>query len=47
MLHQELGLMVPKHMYEEFFVIGGRGTGAATYSNYRRFTTAARLVPQN
>jgi len=47
MLHQELGLMVPKHMDEEFFVPGGRGTGAATYSNYRRFTTAARLVPQN
>jgi hypothetical protein len=47
MLHKELGMMVPKKMYEEFFVLGGRGTGAATYSNYRRFTTGARLVPQN
>jgi hypothetical protein len=41
----DLGMMVPKEMYEEFFVLGGRGTGLARYSKYRRFTTGTRLLP--
>ncbi len=41
-----VGLTVPKRMEEEFFVPPlGRGTGEATYSNYRRFRTSGRLVP--
>lgn len=41
-----LGLMVPKEMHETF--PGGPGTGksSAVYSNYRRFQTSARIVPQ-
>ena len=38
-------MMVPKEMIEAFFVAGGRGEGRAKYSNYRRFTTSARIVP--
>ncbi len=41
-----MGLMVPVRLYEVFFdPPRGRGEGEATYSNYRRFTTAARIVP--
>jgi hypothetical protein len=43
----ELQMLVPKEMTEEFYVIGGRGVGKAKYSNYRRFTTSARVVPQD
>jgi hypothetical protein len=46
MLHAELKMLVPKQMSEDFFVIGGRGVGQAKYSNYRRFSTAGRVVPQ-
>lgn len=42
----ELKMLVPKEMSEEFFVFGGRGVGKAKYSNYRRFTTTGRIVPQ-
>ena len=42
----ELKMLVPKEMSEEFFVFGGRGVGRAKYSNYRRFTTTGRIVPQ-
>ena len=45
-LHAELKMLVPKQMSEEFFVIGGRGVGQAKYSNFRRFSTAGRIVPQ-
>jgi hypothetical protein len=45
MHHAELDMLVPKEMREEFFVPRGRGTGRARYSNFRRFTTAARIVP--
>lgn len=41
-----LGLLVPVEMREEFFAGRSRqGTGTARYSNYRRFQTAARIVP--
>ena len=42
----ELKMLVPKEMSEEFFVVGGRGAGKAKYSNYRRFTTTTRVIPQ-
>jgi hypothetical protein len=44
-----LGMMVPVEMHENFFVIGGlnaRGDGVAFYSNFRRFGTGGRIVPQ-
>ncbi len=44
--HQELGMMVPIEMTEVFSIPGGRGDGRATYSNFRRFGTGARIVPQ-
>ena len=41
-----LGIVVPTRMEEVFFdPPRGRGEGEARYSNYRRFTTNARLVP--
>ena len=40
-----LDLVVPKQMKETFWIRGGIGTGDGKYSNYRRFSTAARLVP--
>ncbi len=41
-----LDVWVPEKMYEEFLdPPRGRGEGEATYSNYRRFTTSARIVP--
>ncbi len=44
---ETLGLLVPYEMKEEFFAGRFReGTGTARYTNYRRFTTAARVVPQ-
>jgi hypothetical protein len=42
-------MMVPSEMLEEFPSLYGanaRGAGKAVYSNYRRFGTGARLVPQ-
>ena len=45
-LHPELKIMVPARMDETFWLQGGRGEGRATYSNFRRFTTSARIVPQ-
>jgi hypothetical protein len=44
--HRELGMMVPIEMTEVFDVPSGRGEGRATYSNFRRFGTGARIVPQ-
>lgn len=40
-----LGLVVPVEMREEFLALGGVGSGRATYSNFRRFQTSARIVP--
>lgn len=43
-----LGLLVPSEMNETFFVEPrGSGTSIAKYRNYRRFQTAARIVPQS
>ena len=41
-----LGLLVPHEMRETFGAPMGQGEGIARYSNYRRFTTSARIVPQ-
>jgi hypothetical protein len=44
---RELGLLVPFEMTETFYVDrSGSGTGTAKYTNYRRFQTSARIVPQ-
>jgi len=41
------GLLVPMEMREVFPAADpGRGTGVARYSNFRRFQTSARIVPQ-
>ena len=44
--HQELGFMVPVRMNEVFSVESARGEGRATYRNFKRFGTSARIVPQ-
>lgn len=44
--HEALGMMVPRTMTEVFSVPRGRGEGRATYTNFRRFGTSARIVPQ-
>ncbi|MEY4093274.1 MAG: hypothetical protein RLZZ53_473 [Acidobacteriota bacterium] len=44
---QQLGMLVPYEMKEDFFAGRFRdGSGTARYTNYRRFTTSARIVPQ-
>ena len=45
--NKALGLLVPIEM-RETFPAGApmRGTSVASYSNFRRFTTSARIVPQ-
>lgn len=44
---KKVGMLVPAEMTESFFVDrGGTGTGTAEYSNYRRFETRGRIVPQ-
>ena len=43
---KKLGMLVPDSMTETFFVDRGSGSGSAKYSNYRRFETSARIVPQ-
>jgi hypothetical protein len=45
--NQPLGLLVPVTMREDFFAgINRRAWGEAKYTNYRRFQTSARIVPQ-
>lgn len=44
--NKALGIMVPTVMEEIFSEQGGRGEGRATYKNFRRFGTNARIVPQ-
>ena len=39
-----LKMMVPKEMWEVFWVPGGRGDGHARYSNFRQFATAGPIV---
>jgi hypothetical protein len=44
-----LGMMVPTVMHEVFPSMAGRnarGDGTAVYSNYRRFGTGGRIIPQ-
>jgi hypothetical protein len=43
--HSALGMLVPEKMREVFQMEGGRGEGEASYSNYRRFATSARIIP--
>lgn len=45
MRHADLNMMVPKEMRERFWIPGGMGEGRAQYSNFRQFTTSARIVP--
>lgn len=46
-LDEKLGLLVPYEMDEVFFAGRFReGTSNARYSNYRKFQTGARIVPQ-
>jgi hypothetical protein len=41
-----LDLMVPREMREDLEARGGgRVQGRATYSQFRRFTTSARIIP--
>lgn len=45
-LHKELGVIVPDKMEEWFFdSVHGDGFGEGRYRNFRRFDTAARIVP--
>lgn len=45
--NRALGLLVPAKMREDFFAGEDRKAwGDAVYSNYRRFQTSARIVPQ-
>ena len=44
--HRGLDLLVPDRMREVFAVGSGLGDGNARYSNFRRFSTSARIVPQ-
>ena len=45
--HQALGLLVPIEMREQFpTTSGGLGLSVARYSDFRRFETSARIVPQ-
>lgn len=41
-----IGAWVPETMLEEYRGYRGIVTGKATYSDYRRFSTAARIVPE-
>lgn len=40
-----LNLLVPKELTETFWVRGGSGSGRGRYTNYRKFSTAARIMP--
>jgi hypothetical protein len=42
---ERIGALVPDMMLEEYRGAKGLLTGRATYTNYRRFQTAARVVP--
>ena len=47
--NEALGMLVPSEMRETFTSFGGldaRGSGVAYYTNFRRFGTGARIVPQ-
>ena len=42
----EVGILVPVRMHEIYPYRYGRGNGDARYSNFHRFATSARVVPQ-
>jgi hypothetical protein len=42
---QALKLLVPKELVEYFWIRGGMGRGVGRYTNFRKFTTAARILP--
>jgi hypothetical protein len=42
---EKLSLVVPTELRETFFMPRGQGESRATYGNFRRFTTEARIVP--
>jgi hypothetical protein len=44
--NRELDILVPTRMEEVFAVPYGTGDGVAAYRNFRRFATAARIIPQ-
>jgi hypothetical protein len=44
--NKALGFLVPVEMTEGFSSTPWRGEGKATYKNFRRFGTSARIVPQ-
>jgi hypothetical protein len=41
----EVGVLVPTTLQETFFMPGGRGESDGRYTKFRRFTTAARILP--
>jgi hypothetical protein len=43
--HPQLEMLLPERMHEVFSIGGGIGEGHARYSNFRRFTTSARIIP--
>lgn len=43
-MDRRLQTMVPVEMRETFYVPDGRGEGRATYRNFKRFETSARIV---
>lgn len=46
-LNTQFNLLVPATMHEDFFAgVNRRAWGDAKYSNYRRFQTSARILPQ-
>ena len=46
-MDNKLGFLVPIEMFETFPGDRERGDGRAVYSNFRKFQTSARLVPQD
>jgi hypothetical protein len=42
---ETLNLLVPMSLTEQFWIPRGRGTGKARYTNFRRFSTTARIIP--
>jgi hypothetical protein len=43
--HAALGILVPKELTEQFWIRGGVGRGRGRYTNYRKFSIDARIVP--
>ena len=41
-----LGILVPKELSERFWIPGGVGDGRGRYTNFRKFTTTGRIIPE-